>query len=278
MSNIKSEFYNIKHINAEMTREYSGSWYYVKIHPISNKAILLNVVSDLIKEEPISISSSCEIVHFDGCTNLKHMIERELKNLLITIDDIFFQQHFTILIKAPEIDVITGVSVLSGQPQVYVLDPYINFDSFPDHPHINGYNPLKLPTSICYSGDYDFYNDKSEDEKIVYAFQQSTIWLLKHMLWVYLKKVKYHTPWIAEAGAEIVSEDKIFFINQYGRCLCGSSTIFQQCCLKKLFLKKFNSLLSPVVAKEMQDLWEKHNDFEHKFRNFFLGLIDKLEG
>ena len=47
MSNVKSEFYNVKHVNSEFTKEYTGTWYYVKVNPIPIKEELIKVINNL---------------------------------------------------------------------------------------------------------------------------------------------------------------------------------------------------------------------------------------
>lgn len=277
MSNVKSEFYNVKHVNSEFTKEYTGTWYYVKVNPIPIKEELIKVVSDLMLEKKVHITPNCKVEHYDECGNPSHHVDRELKKILMEAPDEFFNQEYTLMIKAPYLDMKTGQNVLNGQPLVFVINPYINFDSYPDHPHINGYSSNLIPTTICYTGDYEFFKHKSMDEKVVYAVQQSTIWLLKHAIWVFLKIIKYHSPWIAPAGDVIPPESKIDFLNLNGVCMCGSNKPFKDCCLKPLFVKRFNRTLTQPIANEIQKIWERHNAFEKEFRDYFMSIIDKLE-
>jgi hypothetical protein len=277
MNDVKSEFYNVRHVNNEFTRKYQGNWYYAKIRPVPNPNELLYIISDLSEGKDVRVSREYQVIHYDNCGNKFHKLDKKLLKLLDQLPSEFYNQEITLLIQSPVPQIDKGNYLYGGQPLVHIINPYINFESFPDQPHINGFIYNKIPTSLCYTDDYAFFENSSYEEKIIYAILQSTIWLFKHLLWVYLKEKQYIKPWIGPASEELPPEDMPFLLSQKTPCICGSKKEFGKCCFKKLYLKKSGVLINDSQMRVLQDNWQIHNSFEKDFREYFLHLIDKIE-
>ena len=268
MSNVNSEFYNVIKVNLEDTKKYEGQWYILRINPLPSSDDIHNVISDLLIGKDVVITSDCKLEHYNICNNY-HIIPRELEEALKSIN--LKESKFKVLIREPKI------GVLNNQPIVVVLDPVINFEKFPNHPHLNAFNcNLGIPTSLCYTDKYNVFSRMALDEKIIYAVQQSTFWLFKHMIWEELNKINYNDPWIGPSAAPVNDLARIMLINPNGKCFCNSKKRFRDCCLA-MYQKKFTpyGLKSSININQLESLWIRNNLFEKEFRRYFLNVFDK---
>jgi len=279
MNNITSEFFKIIKVDSKHTRGYSGSWYLTIIKPLPDNQEIKDIISDLFLGKTVCVNIDGGIEHYNRCDNYSHYLPKKvhiaIDKILSNIED----TSFKIAIRDPYYEYKTGsmVPVLQGQPLVFCIEPTINFESFPNQPHINGYTQEKIPASLCYTNDYSNFKGKSIDEMIKYAIDQSSIWLFKHQLWVELEKIGFLESWIGPEAERLDNFKKITLINPNSRCLCGSEKPFKDCCLNTYFMKQNKKPIDARELTNLQERWDKHNNFEKDFRALFLDLFDRYK-
>jgi len=277
MSNIKSGFYSGIKVNSKFTEKYLGKWMYLKIKPIPTEEEYIKVVADLIKANPVVIDDEYKVVHYNRCSNFSHHIPKKLLSDVNDAYKLIKDDTFDVVISEPIFYYPTGEWILGKQPLAVVINPTINFKEYPFHPHINGFMFKTIPASICYTDDYDYFTELSLEEKIDYTVRQLTIWLLKHSLWKVLSEKNSSYSWIGPQAPPLDDHIKIDFLSPMKKCLCGSNKPLKDCCLSKLFKKRFERELTPVDIISRVQNWNTHHLFEEEFRSNFNKAILNLK-
>ncbi len=277
MNNVKSEFYNLKKVDSRFTRKYSGTWYYIEISPRPSDRDFFLVISDLIRKETIEFSQNVKLLHSRSCQK-KHSIPQDLKKALKRIINDLSDLKFRVLIKEPKFDIPSGTyREFHGQPLVFILDPIINFDIYPNHPHLNAFKEEVYPASVCYTDEYSRIIAMSTSQKIDFAIKQTAFWLFKHMIWVKLNEINFSDSWIGPESDRVNELARYQNINPSGLCFCGSNALFKDCCMNKIYKTYNKKDISDDIIEKLQQRWSKHNSYEMMFRKDFMEIIQELQ-
>lgn len=205
-------------------RKHVG-WFLLEISPLPPLDELELVVADIIKDNVIDVSWG-QALHSEDCTRTNHNIPQLVKNIIENLED----QKFIVA-------VYPGVkNVYGGQPVAIALEPQINYQLYPDHPHLNpGYITNRvngenffLPDSFCYIDDpASLGNDAYE--RMLQAFCKISIWLFRHQVWVETRKFITKGEWIGLEGKPLPSSAYPEFINPLGMCRCGKGESYVNC-------------------------------------------------
>ena len=119
------------------------------------------------------------VSHDIDCNASKHELPIQISRAVRTLE----RKTYTIAVWS------NPLGVLNNQPVFLGIEPKVDKCTFPKHPHINeaGFLPYQgkiifVPYSICYLHDLSNLG-YTEDERILEAFKQVCIWLVKHQLW-----------------------------------------------------------------------------------------------
>lgn len=101
-----------------------------------------------------------------------------------------------------------------GKPLVIPFDPAITYMRFPDHPHLNMGTNLKLlpgtnyslPDTICYSSEPNSKLGNNQRDRLLYTFDEVTIWLFRHQVWVAKRELTEHGKWIGPHEGQLDPE------------------------------------------------------------------------
>jgi hypothetical protein len=63
----------------------------------------------------------------------------------------------------------------------------------------------------------------------LHAFDQISIWLLRHQVWVETRKYKNGGEWIGPQVGQLNSFDYPMVLNPHGKCRCGSNKKYMEC-------------------------------------------------
>lgn len=275
MSSVKGEFHNGKEVKIK-DGPCKGEWQLYMVRPKPNNDIS-KIVFDIINDNEIIFdNSSLTLKHDNSCIELNHSMSKKMNKALSQLDD----EVYKFAIKKPPHYNLPNE--YRQQALVIILEPKINFEYFPTHPHLNNYLNLKFPTTICYTTT-DAISNMSLDEKIIFAKQQTVIWLLRHMIW---KKLgKNNSDWIGNQQITQREYQYMFLIDIYGPCRCGSNKKYNICCLKKDIIKYCNiknrtnkfgvPYLTDIFFESFKEnLYKKYLEHVEYENNFITKLLD----
>lgn len=125
---------------------------------------------------------------------------------------------------------------LNGQPIAIVYEPEITYMSYPYHPHLNMGWPdhvlpgsrFGIPDSLCYTTDPRGLGE-TQQKRLVNAFDQVVIWLLRHQVWEATHP--WHKPglWIGPHEGNLNPIDFLQGLNPFGACRCGQERLYKDC-------------------------------------------------
>lgn len=198
-------------------------WFLLETTPLPPLDEIEQVVSDIILEHEIDFYQG-QVRHWPACNNPHIAKDRIVKNVLSSLKDETFR-----------IGVCTGDErTLHGQPLVFALQPSITYMNYPDHPHLNsgGGNPsLYLPDSFCYgfTSEKERYGP-SIYEKFIRVFDESTLFLFRHQIWLAIRKEFGQGKWIGP-GDKLGLPAEVYpqFLNPLGKCRCGKNVRYGLC-------------------------------------------------
>lgn len=200
-------------------------WFLAEINPLPPVGEREAIVSDIISGRMFSTCNG-QVRHSRECQDNSHKIPPEfsfIKALLKKIPNTTFQ-----------VAVYPGDSIAyGGQPLLIALEPEINYNLYPDHPHINvgGEREFEgkksfIPDSLCYT---DLPETLGTDtfERIYAALEYGTEWLFRHLIWLETRK-KGKAIWI---GNQLITINMGYsnFLNPDGQCRCGKRKLYKDC-------------------------------------------------
>lgn len=198
-------------------------WFLLEISPVPPLNSRYNVVADILNERYITISQG-KVYHSGNCGSVYHELPERFKRALDTIEDNTFK-----------VAVYNGhPELLGGQPVAIALEPAITYSEYPDHPHINCCQILKIggreclmPDSLCYIENPKDLGD-NEYMRLLNAFDEIVIWLLRHQVWLETRKQKRPGLWI---GPETSRENMYMAmrLDPNGSCRCGKEKAYRNC-------------------------------------------------
>ena len=205
---------------------YPGEgWFLLEINPLppSREEALL-VAADII-EDRYGMVLNGKVRHNPGCAE-EHVIPDQLKLIGKVIKQLKPISYRVMIHPGND-------KYLFGQPLAIAIDPMINYELFPDHPHLNmgtimssGYH---MPDSFCYSTDIarEFVDPV---ERYKHAFARITIWIFRHMIWEESRKIYGRGVWIGpEEGLGLQPIDFLYNLNPEGPCRCRSGRSYRDC-------------------------------------------------
>lgn len=243
----------IKVVSISDYRGYlNGEWQIYSVIPTPYKEDIEKVVKCIVNDYEVEILPGGRLT--STVTKFKKRIDKELQNIVEMIDD----KEFTIAVKFQP----------GKLPIVVSLNPEINYDTYPSHPHINpGVQKGFEFDNLCIAKKLSDINgsfDKIEDNLMF----QILLWLFRHQVYEIYLDLYSKVNWIGNESNEHFLD--LFYptlLNPYGRCRCGAKTSYQNCCLKDDIppLSRFNldrAINSYLLRKEknsyMQQIFKEN--------------------
>lgn len=228
-------------------------WFLLEISPISSTQDLLLILADIHFNRDIFVQEGA-IHHLYTC-EADHQLPKKLRfieKLVVGLEPRTFK-----------IAVHPGLpGILFGQPLAIAIDPIINYEVYPDHPHLNTGGHLSfqgrqffIPDSFCYQSNIaELYSDPVERYKRAFAY--ITDWLLRHVLWEESRNSLSKGYWLGPEEGELEPSDYIEVLNPAGLCRCRSGKTYGDCHLssdleheKRKFDEEYNP---PIVAAHIK--------------------------
>lgn len=224
-NDLKKDFGNVKWVDQNLKGITKQGWFLLEINPVPVQEEINLVASDIIEGRTVGVTGG-KLSHWNECGNAKHyigskIIRKALKNLK--------QQTYFVAVYTGEV----GFKGLKNQPIAIVLDPEITYINFPDHPHLNGsifdpFNRFFFPNSLCYTDSPEDLGS-NEKERILNAFDQISMWLFRHQVWVETRKYIEGGIWIGPEAAPLPPYEYPGMLNPNGKCRCGSNKSYSAC-------------------------------------------------
>lgn len=198
-------------------------WFLLEISPLPSFKTRQNVVADIINNQFVTVSEG-RVYHSENCSSVYHELPERFKKALETVEDITFK--VAVYKGHPEL--------LGGQPVAVALEPAITYSEYSDHPHINtcqitkiGGRECFMPDSICYIENPADLGD-NEYMRLLNAFDEIVIWMLRHQIWLETRKQKIPGLWIGRAAPR---DDRFMAVrlNPDGPCRCGKRVTYRSC-------------------------------------------------
>ncbi|WP_134704936.1 hypothetical protein [Ammoniphilus sp. YIM 78166] len=247
---IITRFGPAKWIEGNMGNIPSEGWFLLEINPLPPKEELPLVVSDIEQDRELEVIQG-QVRHYCTCPYTDHPLSPEVQRAVRSVKE----QTFTVAVHP-------GMGeYYSDQPLAIALDPVINYEKYPDHPHLNIGNYVVLnrqrafiPDSFCYMKDIATLV-KDPKDRLIQAFAVISIWLLRHMVWLETRKYLSKGMWIGPEGEPLRPHQFPAILNPNGMCRCGSSKRYRQCHLGQ----DLSSIYQPgfPVASGMQNEYQR---------------------
>lgn len=168
-----------------------------------------------------------KVYHSDECQARKHVLQNvNVKRSLRRLKE----ETFNVAIH-PNIAVgpLREAPLLGGQPIAIAFSPEITFKDYPDHPHLNMGNHQRLlpsthyllPDTLCYTHTPNGLGEMQRD-RLLTAFDEVTIWLLRYQIWLATRALTGHGIWIGPQEGQIYADWYPLRLNPEGQCHCGS--------------------------------------------------------
>lgn len=255
INELKANVPGIQHYNINENGLPRGDWFVFETSPVPSPIPsfkqLKMIIADIDRNSIISLLNNGTLEHSANCKEQDHKINIRLKTAAKTI----INQKFRVAVWE------NTDGVLGGQPVVIPLDPEINYNIYPDHPHLNAGGKVGnyyLPESICYTDDppalgNDPYTRTEE------SIEQTYMWLFKHQVWLATRNTGKKGEWIGPQVERVEKEQFIFYRNPYGKCWCGSNKEYYQCHLNQDFKYMCESMPS-VLNKHSIEFMDEYGN------------------
>jgi hypothetical protein len=246
---------NVTWVKGQVGNIPGEGWFLLEVSPLPPREELFLVASDIIENRTLHVRQG-KVRHKAECDS-EHLLPANLHKSLTGLK----QRKFTVAIHPG----IPGVYL--GQPLAIPIDPIINYDVFPDHPHLNMGGPnekgLFFPDTLCYEEDIArMYEDPFI--RLKQSIALITVWLLRHMLWEETRRQYKKGVWIGPEAEGIESYFYLTALNPAGHCRCRSSLTYRQCHYPLDLQDARNKTMSflsneAVLAKENEIHHRSHN-------------------
>ncbi|MEQ2529430.1 SEC-C metal-binding domain-containing protein [Bacillaceae bacterium CLA-AA-H227] len=241
-------------------------WFLLEINPFPAQTELEKIVSDIDNIRPVGVQGG-KLIHLEYCGEINHNIrQKEVRKAMKDIEN----QSFKVAVYSG----FTNLQVLQNQPIAIVLEPEISYFTYPDHPHLNvgGFdnaNNFYFPDSLCYTDNPKLLGN-SKKERLLNAFDQISIWLLRHQIWEASRKYKRRGSWIGPEAGTFSPYDYPPILEPLRKCWCGSGKLYKDChCesdLTALANKEAEEKGIPLEQMKRMILHHKLNVWEQRFR------------
>ena len=262
--NIDCNQYSAKKILVNGEGIYDGTWYLVKTTPtpITDIEKIIADFNDFkaVNIIPFAIEKG-RLKHHDDCPKNKHEISLNDRKVV----DLIKEKQFIFAVREPK--------SLDEQPYVFILDPIINHNIFPDHPHLNMPEiDILFPSSLCYIDNISLLGDEIST-KVHNSILQSILWLFRHQYWEAYRTIFGKGKWLGPSSkSDNTPMNYISKLDPYGNCHCGSGKKYADCHLNDYLEKTnkaYNLKTKDANIKMYHSFWEKHFfNFQNKFYAF----------
>lgn len=264
----------VRWINKSVFGFKDEGWFLIETVPLPPTDQIEQVVSDILNNYEIDYFEG-QVVHWAECKNTHKIKDRVIRKLIDNLKNERFR-----------IGICTGdEKVLLGQPIVIALKPTISYIEYPDHPHLNtggDFGNLYLSDSFCYgyTSEPDRYGPSTYD-KFIRVFDESTLWLFRHQVWVEIRNEVGKGKWIGP-GDKIGLPKEVYAgtLNPLGRCRCGKSRRYLDCHLsndisqsvekRSITLNKSINIAQEELVHYLVTTWKKRVSIPNK------RMIEKL--
>lgn len=211
----------------------------LKVTPLPPPDELEWVIADICAGEmPVRVNQG-RVYHSSHCTCQNHDIQDErVRNVIHKLKEETFVLAVHPNISGPN---ILGELPYEGKPLVIPFNPIISYMNFPDHPHLSmGTNqmflqgtPFYIPDTICFTAASNDTLGNNQVSRLLNTFDEITIWLLRHQVWVATRETTGHGIWIGPHEGHLDPEAFVARLNPEGNCRCGNRKQYSSCHLKQ---------------------------------------------
>ncbi|WP_041272260.1 hypothetical protein [Desulfitobacterium hafniense] len=242
-------------------------FFLLKVNPLPPLEELQLVVADICVEGvPVCVNKG-KVYHSNSCNRHDHALDDVIEEALNRLKE----ETFLIAVHPNTYKpFLHSLLPYGGKPLAIPFNPVISYMNFPDHPHLNMGNneallpgiPLAIPDTICFTAEPNSGLGDTLKDRLLYTFDQLTIWLLRHQIWVATREITGHGKWIGPHEGQLEAEDFLQRLNPQGSCRCGNKKPYNFCHLKE-DLKAFQSkhgFLHPIVIEnylQYKPLWRQ---------------------
>lgn len=229
ISNITDRFGAARWVPGNLGDLPCEGWFLLEVNPLPPGDELHMVVEDIMSGQPIIVEDG-QVRHLASC-NVDHSSLGSLEGMQTAIQKLKNNRF--------KVAVHPGLgTAYDRQPLAVVLEPWINYEVFPDHPHLNtgGFvvylgDQVYVPDTICYEENISGLGSDSL-ERFTQAFALLSVWLLRHMIWEETRKLNNGCGvWIGPQAASLTLKQRAEtgVWNPSGMCRCGSGKRYGNC-------------------------------------------------
>lgn len=202
-----------------------NGWFLTEITPTPLSDQIISVTSDIMNNRFTNVNQG-RLYHSSKCTCNSHSLPNKIKQAVKVIPETSFK-----------LAIFSGDPLtLNGQPIAIPIDPPINRDLYPDHPHLNFPSRINIqgkkiviPETLCYIKDPSkLGTDKIErlDEALIHI----SMWLYRHQVWLKTREQKKPGIWIGPQDLSgLTPESYALTLNPFSLCRCGKNEMYLNC-------------------------------------------------
>ena len=241
----------VKWVNKSVFGFRNEGWFVIDTIPLPPEDEVEKVILDIINDREIAYADG-KVRHWHENASTHYGKDNLVTEVITSLKD----NHFRIGVCSGNDD-----RFLEGQPIAISLMPTITYMDFPDHPHLNtgGYNgSVFIPDSFCYG--YTVEPERygtNEYEKYIRVFDETTLSLLRHQIWVAIRNRTGKGHWIGKHDTNglppLVYAN---VLNPLAKCRCGKQKRYLECHLPLD--------LSEVVNKRAKSEQKKRIEIQHE--------------
>lgn len=204
-----------------------NGWFLLETTPLPPANELVKVVSDICNIRSIRIENN-RLRHSPNCTDTEHNFPKQNRAVLLQAMDRLTPQTFSLAIHPAR------PNFPETPPHVIAIDPLINYNLYPDHPHIHCWY-VKLgpqgfysePDTLCWG--FPSTLPKDPFGRMENLLAQVLMWLFRHQVWLATREVKKPGIWIGPGSAPMDHSEYPVFLNPFATCRCGSDKHYIDC-------------------------------------------------
>lgn len=227
------EFGPARWVSFGTTNESEGL-FLLRVTPLPPPDELGAVIADICAEGiPVNVTNG-RVRHSQNCRQTKHIIpESIVRKAMRNLKEVTYSVAIH-----PNISLgpVREKPLINGQPLAILYEPRLTYMEYPDHPHLNMGGPdrnlpginFPLPDTLCYTSNPQELGEK-QTERLLNAFGQVTIWLLRHQVWEATRTWQKRGKWIGPHEGSLGPIDFLQRLNPEGLCWCGKQQRYRDC-------------------------------------------------
>ncbi|MHB1684961.1 MAG: hypothetical protein ACYCYO_19400, partial [Bacilli bacterium] len=207
----------------------SEGWFLLEGNPLPPREELHKIVADIADGRSVRVRNG-QVRHLTACSE-DHALAANAEVLQVAIQRLRNQKF--------RVAVHPGLGQLyQGQPLAIAFDPVINYEVFPDHPHLNTggvhafvRQQIFVPDTICYEEDIPGLGSDPV-KRFEQTFAYLSVWMLRHMVWIETRKLNQAVgQWIGPQAASLTLMERAGagVWNPTTPCRCGSVQRYIDC-------------------------------------------------